>query len=316
MTDIVSSPKIEVTEDEVPGGEPAMKARVEQMEREAAALRDMQAGGYTHVASSTSTPQGTLGHGIAGSEHEGMETEEEKEAADARSIYVGNVDYAATPEEIQTHFASCGTINRVTILCDKFTGHPKGYAYVEFAEPGHVQHALVLNDSMFRGRLIKVSASTAYPFASNVILPRPPIPNPTPGLLKGRGLMAELYKAHPSRQIRKLLATLFSRRHPERILPGSVLTITSTQAPTSFTGIVLAIRRRGTGTSLVLRNIIQRTGVEMQFFVASPHLKNITIVKRAGKDGKARRDGLGRAKLYYLRDSPDKMSRISSKMKA
>lgn len=30
------------------------------------------------------------------------------------------------------------------------------YAYVEFAEPTHVQHAVVLNESMFRGRLIKV----------------------------------------------------------------------------------------------------------------------------------------------------------------
>lgn len=36
------------------------------------------------------------------------------------------VDYGATPEEIQGHFAACGQINRVTILCDKFTGHPKG----------------------------------------------------------------------------------------------------------------------------------------------------------------------------------------------
>ena len=39
------------------------------------------------------------------------------------------VDYGATPEEIQQHFQACGTINRVTIICDKFTGHPKGYAY-------------------------------------------------------------------------------------------------------------------------------------------------------------------------------------------
>ena len=37
------------------------------------------------------------------------------------------VDYGATPEEIQGHFQACGTINRVTILCDKFTGHPKGW---------------------------------------------------------------------------------------------------------------------------------------------------------------------------------------------
>lgn len=67
------------------------------------------------------------------------------------------VDYGATPEEIQQHFQSCGTINRVTILCDKFTGHPKGYAYVEFADPSLVANAMVLNESLFRGRLIKVS---------------------------------------------------------------------------------------------------------------------------------------------------------------
>jgi polyadenylate-binding protein 2 len=40
---------------------------------------------------------------------------------------VGNVDYSTSPEELQAHFQSCGSINRVTILLDKFTGHPKGY---------------------------------------------------------------------------------------------------------------------------------------------------------------------------------------------
>jgi len=73
-----------------------------------------------------------------------------------RSASYFQVDYGATPEEIQAHFASCGTINRVTILCDKFTGHPKGYAYVEFAEPGLVANSMTLNESLFRGRLIKV----------------------------------------------------------------------------------------------------------------------------------------------------------------
>ena len=42
------------------------------------------------------------------------------------------VDYGATPEELQAHFQACGTINRVTILCDKFTGHPKGYSFSSF----------------------------------------------------------------------------------------------------------------------------------------------------------------------------------------
>lgn len=45
----------------------------------------------------------------------------------------------------------------MTILCDKFTGHPKGFAYVEFADPSFVEHAAVLNESLFRGRLLKVT---------------------------------------------------------------------------------------------------------------------------------------------------------------
>lgn len=81
---------------------------------------------------------------------------EDKKDIDARSIYVGNVDYGATPEELQAHFQSSGTINRVTIVCDKFSGHPKGFAYIEFAEPALVPQALVLNDSIFRGRPLKI----------------------------------------------------------------------------------------------------------------------------------------------------------------
>lgn len=110
-----------------------MKQRVEEMEREAKKLRELQAAAEQAAESSE------------GGESGPMDTEEDKTAIDSRSVYVGNVclvffchfspcltsvfqvDYGATPEEIQGHFQSCGTINRVTILCDKFTGHPKGY---------------------------------------------------------------------------------------------------------------------------------------------------------------------------------------------
>lgn len=81
---------------------------------------------------------------------------EDKKDIDARSIYVGNVDYGTTPEELQAHFQSCGTINRVTIVVDKYTHHPKGFAYIEFAEPALVAQALVLNESTFRGRPLKI----------------------------------------------------------------------------------------------------------------------------------------------------------------
>uniref|UniRef100_A0ACD5TMA0 Uncharacterized protein n=1 Tax=Avena sativa TaxID=4498 RepID=A0ACD5TMA0_AVESA len=84
------------------------------------------------------------------------ETEWDKSEVDARSIFVGNVDYACLPEEVQLHFQECGTINRVTILTDSF-GHPKGYAYVEFLEVEAVQKALLLNDTELHDRRLKVS---------------------------------------------------------------------------------------------------------------------------------------------------------------
>ncbi|GAA5903827.1 polyadenylate-binding protein [Sporobolomyces salmoneus] len=124
----------------------AMKARVAEMEAEAAKLRELTAASEAAQASANG----------GGQEGDVAMSDEDREATDQRSVYVGNVDYAATPEEIQQHFASCGTINRVTILFDKFTG-PKGYAYVEFAEPSLVANAVLLNESMFRGRLLKVT---------------------------------------------------------------------------------------------------------------------------------------------------------------
>lgn len=66
------------------------------------------------------------------------------------------VDYACTPEEVQQHFQSCGTVNRVTILTDKF-GQPKGFAYVEFLETEAVQEALLLTESELHGRQLKVT---------------------------------------------------------------------------------------------------------------------------------------------------------------
>lgn len=46
---------------------------------------------------------------------------------------------------------------RVTILCNKFDGHPKGFAYIEFGDKDSVQTAMAMDESLFRGRQIKVS---------------------------------------------------------------------------------------------------------------------------------------------------------------
>lgn len=116
----------------------AMKKRLKEMEEEAERFRQMQAQGE--------------------SKDKGPGSLESKEEIDTRSVYVGNVDYSTTPEELQKHFQACGVINRITILCDKFTGQPKGFAYIEFSEPDHVNNAVAMNESVFKGRPLKVTA--------------------------------------------------------------------------------------------------------------------------------------------------------------
>ncbi|KAF4373720.1 polyadenylate-binding protein 2 isoform X1 [Cannabis sativa] len=120
-----------------------MKKRLKEMEDEAVALREMQA----KVEKEMGSVQ----------EPSAAASQASREEVDSRSVFVGNVDYACTPEEVQQHFQSCGTVNRVTIRTDKF-GQPKGYAYVEFVEVEAVQEAILLNESELHGRQLKVSA--------------------------------------------------------------------------------------------------------------------------------------------------------------
>lgn len=87
------------------------------------------------------------------------QTDEEKRDIDSRSVYIGNVDYATDPAELQQHFASAGVVQRVTILINKFTGQPKGFAYLEFLDVDAVNKAVAtLDGSVFRERELKVSA--------------------------------------------------------------------------------------------------------------------------------------------------------------
>lgn len=126
----------------------AIRARVKEMEEEAEKLKQLQ----TEV-----NKQMNLGSPPPGGNALSLLSIEEKAEADGRSVYVGNVDYGATADELEQHFNGCGPINRVTILCNKFDGHPKGFAYIEFADKDSVQTAMALDESLFRGRQIKVN---------------------------------------------------------------------------------------------------------------------------------------------------------------
>ncbi|KAI5692762.1 hypothetical protein M8J75_000486 [Diaphorina citri] len=180
----------------------AMKARVREMEEEAEKLKQLQSevdkqmsmGSPPNSTSSSSVhdelevPNDTVEYDPSSCDYPegGYPTDdnllnlsiEEKKEADLRSIYVGNVDYGATAEELESHFHGCGSVNRVTILCNKFDGHPKGFAYIEFADKDSVQTAMAMDESLFRGRQIKVN-----PKRTN----RPGISTTNRGGPRGRG---------------------------------------------------------------------------------------------------------------------------------
>ncbi|KAF2321348.1 hypothetical protein GH714_040418 [Hevea brasiliensis] len=163
--DIDMSSRPEEEEDHGPNSKDLedMKKRLKEIEEEAGALREMQAKvekemGAVQDASSGSASQAERKRWIPALFMLYLQI--------ARTIFVdefeyvssaAQVDYACTPEEVQQHFQSCGTVNRVTILTDKF-GQPKGFAYVEFVEIDAVQNALLLNESELHGRQLKVSA--------------------------------------------------------------------------------------------------------------------------------------------------------------
>ncbi|EGV59957.1 hypothetical protein PSN45_002319 [Yamadazyma tenuis] len=88
-----------------------------------------------------------------------------QEEVDSRSVYVGNVNFTSTPVQLEEFFHSVGVIERITILFDRFTGIPKGYAYIEFNSEEGAQKAISeLDGKVFRNRELKVTAKrTNFP---------------------------------------------------------------------------------------------------------------------------------------------------------
>ncbi|XP_021943907.1 polyadenylate-binding protein 2 [Folsomia candida] len=142
----------------------AIKARVREMEEEAEKLKQLQTEvdrqmsiGHSPLNSSrlSTSSTSTTTPNAGGGSSDTLSLEEKMEV-DARSVYVGNVDYGATAEELEQHFHGCGSINRVTILCNKYDGHPKGFGYIEFTDRESVNTAMAMDESLFRARQIKV----------------------------------------------------------------------------------------------------------------------------------------------------------------
>lgn len=74
------------------------------------------------------------------------------------NIYVGNLPYSATEEELRSAFAAFGEVSKVNLITDKYTGESKGFAFVEMAEQASGEAAIKgLNETSMGGRTMKVN---------------------------------------------------------------------------------------------------------------------------------------------------------------
>ena len=75
-----------------------------------------------------------------------------------KNIYVGNMDLATTEEQLRSAFAVYGTVETVSVVTDRDTGRPRGFAFVEMTSDKEAQEALAgLNGSTLGGATLKVN---------------------------------------------------------------------------------------------------------------------------------------------------------------
>ena len=69
------------------------------------------------------------------------------------NLYVGNLPYSATEEELRTAFAAFGEVSTVNLITDKFSGQSKGFAFVEMEDNASADAAIKgLNETAMGGR--------------------------------------------------------------------------------------------------------------------------------------------------------------------
>ena len=78
-------------------------------------------------------------------------------------LYVGNLSYSTTEDDLRTLFAQAGTVASVAVIKDRDTGQSKGFAFVEMSTQAEAQKAI----SQFNGQTLKDRALTV-----NVARPR------------------------------------------------------------------------------------------------------------------------------------------------
>ena len=74
------------------------------------------------------------------------------------NIYIGNIPWSVTDDQLEELFAQFGTVTSAKIIVDKFSKRSRGFGFVEMADGGE-QAIAALNDKDFEGRPLVVNES-------------------------------------------------------------------------------------------------------------------------------------------------------------
>jgi RNA recognition motif-containing protein len=74
------------------------------------------------------------------------------------NIYVGNLAYSVTQDELREAFGAYGHVESTNLITDKFTGESKGFGFVEMPNNSEADAAIkALNETQLKGRPLRVN---------------------------------------------------------------------------------------------------------------------------------------------------------------
>jgi len=72
-------------------------------------------------------------------------------------LYVGNLPFTVTEDQLRELFAPHGTVEKISLISDRDTGRPRGFAFVEMANADAARAMQTPNGKDFGGRALKVN---------------------------------------------------------------------------------------------------------------------------------------------------------------
>ena len=75
----------------------------------------------------------------------------------SKKLYVGNLPFSATEDEVRTLFGECGQVDSVELLMDRNTGRPRGFGFVQMDESAASKAISKLDGQDMGGRALRVN---------------------------------------------------------------------------------------------------------------------------------------------------------------